>query len=308
MLGKNSQKNKRRHGSLLGSQKNFSGRFFWHRPLGASEDCRRLTAQTQSVKAALWAVPLTLDGLLSEICENPRRLASVEFDGTAEAWHELAENETNWKEICQRIVRRNPRKLVFFGGVADQQRNFLLEKIPAVQCVELYDSSSHDKTITTLQKSCRKLMELRMFHCVDLSASQAEALLEMIRYRPSLRALVLFHTSLVESQVTARRFFAACEESLLDEVVFEPMENGTKDYLDVMTKLHRMRHYYFACQRHTNQRAFSVADDALAVVQSWWRSTHRPLNDKNTADTTALIAKDNERLLRNTSIGSAGSC
>lgn len=323
MLAKKSQRNKRRHGLDGGGRTDATPcRFYWHRPLGALEDCRRLTVQTRSTNMApLWALPLTLDGLLTEIASssnNPRRLETVEFDGAVEAWKELAAADaaaaacetTVWKRICQRLARRCPRRLVFFGGVVDHHISFLLEKLPTIQTVELYDCECHDKIIHTLQKSCKKLAEFRMFHCANLAACQADAILEMIlRRHSSLRALVLCHTSFVDPVVTARRLFLACEESALDEATFEPMDTDTKAYLGVITKLHRMRHYYYDCRQYTNQSAYSVADDALGVVQSWWMSTHRPKLSRVLPDEDKTkVAMKHRNLPRKCSNPSTGSC
>mmetsp|Transcript_11745 Transcript_11745/g.22500 ORF Transcript_11745/g.22500 Transcript_11745/m.22500 type:complete len:258 (-) Transcript_11745:26-799(-) len=227
MLGKRSKSNRldRRQSCLF--QEESLCQFYWHRPLGAPEDCRRLTLQLKTAKTTLWALPLSLESALAEISDNPRRLDTVEFDGTHEAWSAL--RESDWKDICQKVWRRNLRKISFYGGVSDTQRGVLLSNMPLIRSVEIYESRSHDRTLCILFQMCQRLAELRMFYCSDLSKDQADILLSMLHNRPALRSLVLLHTKFNDPQKTAMRFCLALEESAsLDEAEFGHVEEETK--------------------------------------------------------------------------------
>lgn len=283
--------------------------FYWFRPLGGSESCRRLTVERNTAKTALWALPLSLERLLKKMDENPsHRLEAVELDGTEDAWKALRDKE--WKDICQKIRRRNVRKIGFYGGILDIQRSSMLNDMPWIQSVELYESRCHDETLRVVLEKCRTLAELRMFYCADLSRTQADMLLSLLQNRPTLRSLVLLSTPFDNPQKTALRFCLALEDlssAALDEAEFSPMEDETKEYLSVILKIHRMRHYYYTRRRRTALAAFATADDALAVVQQWWRSTHRP-NLEGALDTGKSTLENSLSLSRHASYGSTGSC
>ena len=278
--------------------------FYWHRPLGAPEDCRRLTIKLKTTKTSLWALPLSLECTLAEINDHPRRLDTIEFDGTYDAWNAL--RATDWRDICHKIRRRNLRKITFYGGVSDAQRGSLLSLMPLIRSVEMHESTSHDRTLHVLSQMCQRLAELRMNYCSDLSEQQGDILLSMLQSRPTLRSLVLLHTKFSDPEKTVTRFCLALEESAsLDEAEFGHMDDDTKEYLDVITKIHRMRHYYYAMRETTDLSAFIVADNALAVVQNWWRCTHRP--DMGTERDSGDREKS-QSLSRHLSYGSTGSC
>ena len=306
MLGRRSKSNRLDNSSFL--QEESPCQFYWHRPIGAANFCRRLTVQLKTAKTALWALPLSLECVLTEISANPRRLEAVELDGTDDAWKALRVSQ--WKDICLKIRRRNLRKVAFYGGVSDVQRSALLSNMPLIQSVELYESRSHDQTLQVLFQTTQKLAELRMFYCSEISNAQADILISMLKFRPTLRSLVLLHTAFSDPQKTALRFCLALEESAsLDEAEFgQHVEDETKEYLSVITKIHRMRHYYYAKRQQTDLSAFSVADDALAVVQNWWRSNHRPNLAQHVLETENGAFEKSPCLSRHLSYGSTGSC
>jgi hypothetical protein len=283
MLAKARKNRARNQGLTSGGGSPPLCQFFWHRPLGASEHCRRLTVQLlqasfQKKETALWALPLTLDQLVVEIQTSPCRLDALELDGTSEAWQAFGEASVWEKEICPLLYqrRRHLRRLVFYGGVADAQRSLLLRQLTETAVVEIYDGRTClDETLQSLQQpGCSHLAELRLLACAPLSTDQVDVLIQLMQR--GLASFVLRGTAFDDPCVSARRFFLAVEESSLEEVAYEPLEDQGKAYLSLLTKLHRMRHYYLAKRAQTDLPSYSIADDALGVVQSWWRSTHRP--------------------------------
>ena len=304
-----------------------SCQFYWHRPLGATADCRRLTVTTMTsvFKAALWALPLSFDQVLTEMEQHGRRLDTLELDGTRDSFQALTASQ--WKQLVGRVCRcLYPRKVIFHGnggGVSDAQRCILLQQMSTfIQAVELWNSLDHEDTLRLLQTSCHGLVELRLINCAALQAEQIDILLHfMYKKQSPLRALSLHGTPCWDDPdtTTLRRFCNALEHSAaaLEEAEFGSLLKNNdddvemKEYLSVITKLHRMRHYYYKLRQHTDLSAFSVADNALSVVQHWWQLTHRPHRDKHPHDHDSLSAMDGktQRLSRHSSnLSTDGSC
>ena len=276
---------KKKHQQHHGDQEPRSSstcQFYWHRPLGAETDCRRLTVASQ--RSCAWALPLSLDQVLLEIESTSKNrstgLQTVELDGPA--WTDLTKDEFETIGECfRRHCRGCLRKLVFYGnGLDDNQRSALLKLVPFIQQVELYNCACYEQTLQVLvqNKSCpRRLTALRLFYCASISTAQAEILLFLINHRQSFRSLVLEGTSFEDPMTSVAPFCVALEASSLDQAdLGTVLPNEMQDYLSVLTKLSRMRHYYYTCQQKTDLSAFGTADGALAVVQDWWRTTHRP--------------------------------
>lgn len=210
---------------------------------------------------------------------------TVELSGCS--YEGLTDNE--WEQLCDKICSRQPRQVMFQGnGLSDTQRSFLLQRASHfVQAVQLsgIGYAQHDKTLRTAVSLCFRLAELRLVDCAALSQQETDWILRLMmqRHSPTLTVLEILRTDWYNPLGTARAVCAALEDihaaAALSHADFGTLfadDEEMKDYLNGITKLNCMRHYYHHMRQHTDLSAFSVADNALAVVQHWWQLTHRP--------------------------------
>ena len=263
-------------------------------------------------------------------------LDTLELDGCDHGEAIMDDGPWWWPQICQAIRRRRPlRRVVFYGnGPTDLQRVTLLTVLQP-RVVELQGCHGEATLDWLLSPQQQTVQELRLYHCAPLTTAQADGLTSWLssssssschcstRRVPLLRALVLHHTPWPG---TLQRLYQAVEQDeALEEFAVvgaskdnhdddnDDDDNDTQQYLRVLTQLNRMRRYYYYSHRRHQLRklcikasssnyyhccfsSFGVADDALAVVQSWWRATHRPATlggvSSATSGTTTSLASN----------------